>query len=239
MADPSLTNSATGTSAVATTTATFGFTATANRLLVLIVGSDDYKTGNPSGYTLSTGCSQQTYLGHYVWWKIAAGSETSVQYTIGSASPSAWIVLEFDNIETSSSLDVSNGQNTTGGASNYTTPAVTPSTGRRFAIASMGASNTTNWTGIATWLNSYTEVAESFNNSGGTKDIVAAATLALDGDGATTTSSGATYSPSLQAKTGIILVFKVAAAGGGTTRGMPFGPGTAFNGGRTFKGPIC
>lgn len=33
--------------------------------------------------------------------------------------------------------------------------------------------------------------------------------------------------------------FKMAAAGGGTTRGMPFGNrGTAFNGGRTFVGPI-
>lgn len=27
--------------------------------------------------------------------------------------------------------------------------------------------------------------------------------------------------------------------GGGATRGMPFGPGTAFNGGRTFRGIVC
>lgn len=212
MADPTIppANSATGTSSVATTTATFGFTATAGRLLVLVVGSDDYKTGNPSGWTLSTGCSQETYLGHYLFWKIAAGTETNVQYTIGSASKSAWIVLEFDNID-STPLDTSNGQNVIGGTNSYTTPAITPSTGRRMVLASVGgATGTGDWTGVATWLNSYTEIGESFHSGSGTRDIVGVAVLLFDGDSSTTTSSGATFSPyAPDAKTSIIIAFKV------------------------------
>lgn len=215
MADPTRTNVATGNSAVATTTATFGFTATANRLLVVAVASDDYKTGDPSGYTLSTGCAQQTYLGHYIWWKIAAGGETSVQYTIATASKSAWAVLEFDSIATTSSLDVSNGQFTTVAASSYTTPAVTPTSGRRFAIASIGGSiGGLDYTGMDTWINSYTEQAESFHSGAGARNIVGVATLALDGNGSSTTSSGATTTGiSSDAMTGIIAVFKVASAG--------------------------
>lgn len=217
MADPSLTHSATGTSAVATTTATFGFTATANRLLVFGVGSDDYKTGNPTGYTLSTGCAQEVYLGHYVWWKIASGSETSVQYTIGSASKSAWFVLEFDNIDTSSSLDTSSGQSTTTSGGSYTTPSVTPSTGRRFAIASIGGSNASDLTGMSSWINSYTEVADIGHTGSGTRDLIGAATLALDGNGSSTTQGGADFDGinDPQSRTGIILVFKVATGGGG------------------------
>jgi hypothetical protein len=214
VADPSLTHSATGTSALATTTASFGFTATAGRLLCLIVGSDDYKTGDPTGYTLPTGGAQQTYLGHYFWYKIATGAETSVQYTIGSASKSAWIVLEFDNIDT---IDVSNGQFTQSSDNEYVTPAVTPTTGRRFAIGSIGGSLDSDFAGMDAWLNGYTERGESSHSGSGTRDIVGAATLALDGNGSSTTSTGADYSGGRnpQSRTGIIVVFKVTAEAGG------------------------
>jgi len=219
MPDPTRTNVATGTGSLATTTASFGFTATANRLLVLVIGADDYKTGNPSGWTLSPGCSQEVYLGHYVFWKIASGGETSVQYTIGSASKSAWLVCEFDNIDTSSPLDVSNGQNRIASASSYTTPSVTPSTGRRFALASMGFSRGSfDFTGVGTWLNSFTEQAESYVNGGGTRDAIGLASLALDGNGSTSVSSGATCTATggnADSQTGIILVFRVATGGGG------------------------
>lgn len=218
MADPSLTNSATGTSALATTTASFGFTATSGRLLCLIVGADDYKTGDPTGYTLPTGGSQQTNLGHYFWYKIAAGGETSVAYTIGSASKSAWIVLEFDSIDT---IDVSNGNLDASGNSSWSTPAVTPTTGRRFAIASIGGAEPADFSGLASWTNSYTERADIAHSGSGTRDIVGAATLALDGNGSSTTSSGATYtSVTADASTGIIVVFKVATAAASILRKM-------------------
>jgi hypothetical protein len=215
MADPSLTNSATGNSATATTVATFGFTATAGRLIVVCVGSDDYKTGDPSGYTLSTGCSQQTFLGHYVWWKIAAGGETSVSYTIGSASKSAWLVAEFDNID-ATPYDTSNGQFATSSVNSYSTPTVTPSTGRRLSLASIGGSSgTADFTAMTGWTNSYTNIASSFHSGSATRDIVSLAYLVLTGDGSTGTSSAATYNIFADSETGIIAVFKSATGGGG------------------------
>lgn len=219
-ADPTVTNSGNGTSGTATTNASFGFTATAGRLLLVTVGADDYKTGDPSGYTLSTGMSQQTFLGSYVWWKIASGGETSVSYTIGSASPSAWTVTEFDNVD-ATPYDTSAGQLTATGATTYTTPTITPSSGRRLIVAVIGGSrNPPAITDLNTWLNSYAEANQSYNNSGATGDITGMAWLVMDGDGATTTSSGATYSTTPDARTSHIISFKVATSGGATSRNL-------------------
>jgi hypothetical protein len=213
MADPTRTNGATGTAATSSVNATFGFTATANRLLVLQVASDDYDGGNPSGWTMSTGCAQEVFHGAYVWWKIAAGSETSVTYTLGAAANSAWIVSEYDSIATASSLDISNGQSENVSLDDYTTPSVSTTSGRRFGIACMGASHgSSTITGTTTWLNSYTEVAESLTSTGA-RLIAGQATLAFDGGGST--SSGCTFETSTpQSRSGIILVFKVDAGGG-------------------------
>ena len=232
MADPTRTNLATGTSAVATTTATFGFTATANRLLVLVVAADDYKTGNPSGYTAPANTSiggtgniggTSAFLGHYLWYKVAAGGETSVQYTIGSASNSCWAVLEFDSIDSASAFDVApTATYTQAGATTYTSPTATPSTGRRFVVATIaGTSSVGNGllTGVGTWTNSYTEQADIRTTpASGTGDEFGVATLAMDGTGAATTSTGATYEGSTaQSEASIVAVFKVASSGSNFT----------------------
>ncbi|MCW2900240.1 MAG: hypothetical protein JWO67_2505, partial [Streptosporangiaceae bacterium] len=124
---PSLVQSATGAhnTGLATVTASWSTPATAGNTLVVIVGSDDYRTagGIPSGFTESTGCAQQTNLGHYVWWKIAAGGETSATYTIGSASTSCWEFLEYSGLDTSAPYDISAGQFIASGSATYTTPA--------------------------------------------------------------------------------------------------------------------
>lgn len=209
MADPTATVLATSYQATETTTVNFS-AQTAGTLLVLVVGADDYKTGDPSGWTLSTGCSQETYLGHYLWWKIASGSETSVAYTIGSASPSVHALLAYTNIE-GTPLDVSNGQKTLSADSNYTTPSVTSTSGRRLAVATMGASKGDSaFTGMSTWLSSFTERADvPGTNTSGTRDIIGVADLVFDGGSGV--SSGATYSQTAEAMTGIIAVFKVTA----------------------------
>lgn len=199
-----------GTSLLATTSPAFS-AATAGNLLVLVAGADDYKTGDPSGYTLSTGCSQQTFLGHYLWWKVAAGGETSVSYTIGSASASAWEVFEISGL-TASPYDVSNGQFAQVTVSSYTTPAITPTTGDRFLLASMGGSRSgLNFTGVDTWLNSFTELNDTFTTAA-TRDIIGTASRSVTGDGVTTFSSGCTYSVQAESTTGIIIAFKVAGA---------------------------
>lgn len=124
---------------LSTVTATLDSAATVGNLLVLIVGADDYRSGVPTGYTESAGAAQETFLGHYLWWKVAAGGETSAAYTIGSAAPSAWLFAEFPGIA-ASPYDVSGGQLAQSSGTSYTTATITPSAGSRMLIASIGGS---------------------------------------------------------------------------------------------------
>lgn len=219
-ADPTLTNSAEGTASTASVNASFGFTATAGRLLVLTVGSDDYNSGNPSGYTASTGFEQETNLGSYVWWKVAAGGETSVTYTLAGAAGSAWTVTEYDNV-TATPYDTSAGQLAGTAGTSYTTPTIAPSTGRRLLLAIIGGSHATvDFTSIDTWTNSFTETRDSWQSTGGARTATGIAMRVVDGDGATTFSSGASYTVggfNTQTRTGQIFAFKVATGGGGPT----------------------
>lgn len=213
MADPTVVNSTSGTAAVASPTATFGFTATAGNLLVFAVCADDYDTGVPSGWSQPTGCGQENYAGVYLWYKIASGSESSLNYGIGSATTSSWCVAEFDSID-ATPIDVSNGQKATSSVASYSTPAITPTTGRRLAVAAIaGTTAVSDFTGIGTWTNSYTEVEESFNNAAATNGIIGLAYLVLDGDGSSTTSTNATYANGISGITesqyGLIAAFVV------------------------------
>ena len=88
-----LVKSAKGSSALATTTASFASATTAGNLIVLAFASDDYNDSPGAGWTQSTGMKQQTFHGGYIWWRISTG-ETSFSYTIGSATNSSWIPAE-------------------------------------------------------------------------------------------------------------------------------------------------
>jgi hypothetical protein len=217
VADPTLTNAAEGTSTLATTTATFGFTATANRLLLLVVSADNYNSGNPTGYTLSPECEQEFFLGHYVWWKKAAGGETSVQYTILGADPSCWSVFEFDNVD-AVPFDASEGTGDSSTSSTFATPTITPTTGRRLLFAAVGGSSSDrNITATGAWSDSFIAAGDIFTTVvSGTQDAHGAAYRVVDGNGVTTFTTTATFTVggSVQSHGGIILAFKVGGAGG-------------------------
>lgn len=203
---------------LATVTVSWDTAATAGNLLLIVVGSDDYRTagGLPSGFTQSTGCAQQTFLGHYLWWKVASGGETSAQYTIGSASPSCWLTAEVSGVQ-ASPYDTSNGQFAQSSGSTYTTPAITPTAGERFIVGSIGGSGVITFSGVDTWLNSFTEITDTFTTLGsGTRDCVGASSLSVTANGSTSYSTGATFSGAATptARTGIAIAFKVAAAAG-------------------------
>lgn len=198
----------------ATVAATLTSPATAGNLILVVVGADAYASTPPTGFTESTGCKLQTNLGHYVWWKVAVGGETSVSYTIGSVATSVWEIFEISGL-TASPYDISNGTFLASGASTFTTPSITPTAGERLIVASMGGSTSAaNFTGLSAWLNSFTEQNDTMNTkASGTRDIIGMATLSATADGLTGYSSGATYSPNATARTGIIIAFKVLAAG--------------------------
>lgn len=215
-------NQAAQNTALATVTVNHG-TASAGDLLILTVGADAYRTtggaGRPesSGYQLVTGGAQETFLGHYVWFKAAAGGETSVQYTLGSAAPSCWHFERWTGLDPTAPHDISNGTFIQASSTSMTTPSITPSAGERLLIAVVGFALNNAFTSVDSWLNSFTEVGEANTTLGsGTRDMIGAASRTVTADGVTSYSSGATATASgtPQARTGIIASFKVAAAGG-------------------------
>jgi hypothetical protein len=224
MADPVATALVSGESATATTTVNFS-AQTAGSLLYLAYVGDDYKTGNPSGWSLAYGSpGAGEFHGHAVWYKIANGSETSVQYTIGSASKSVYVLGVVTNIDNASPLDIANGQSVNSSSNSYTTPSVSTSAGRRIGIAFIGGSNSgTVSTGVDTWLNSYAELQDQ--QTAATVGLeLGVATLVFDGGGST--SSGASYSGGWtpQCTSGMIAVFKNASATNSTDPAVRFSP---------------
>jgi len=209
MADPVVSNLATGSSTTATTTVSFTAQA-AGTLLLLQVASDDYKTGDPSGWTLAQ--SGQDFLGHYLWYKIASGSETSVAYTIGSAAASSYRATAATNVDPTP-LGVTSSLHTHGGATSSTT-AVTPTAGSRWmVVASFGAmhSGATSLSAPASLTNSYTLQASTF---GGTPtEGIVMGYLTLDGGTATSTVTANWGTNSQLCSYGLLAAFKVAAGG--------------------------
>lgn len=191
MADPTNVQTLTGVSSAATTTPAFS-AAGAGNLLCLLVQSQAYRltTGSnrpeANGWTLAPGF-QQFNNGYYLWYKIAVGGETSVPYSLTSAAPSSWILLERNNI---AAFNVQGGQQNTTGPASYTTPALNAGTGRRWALGGFAALLSGGMSAIGGWTNSYAEAAEVAMTGG--ENVQAVAELTYDAAGGTT-STGASW----------------------------------------------
>lgn len=209
----------------ATQTASLLSAATANNQVLVVVGGDDYAATPPTGFTEHTGCRQETFLGHYAWRKTAAGGETNINYTLGSAAPSCWIIMELSGIDSASPYDISAGQLDQSSATNYDTPLLTPSAGDRFLIATIGGSlNSAFSTGMGAWTNSFVEQGDVFTTlASGTRDSIGVATLAATASGATAYTANATWDGAVspQARTAIIIALKVAGAAPAATSSPP------------------
>jgi hypothetical protein len=210
-----LVQKANGTSTTATTTASFSVAPTSGNLVVLTLATDDYNGTPDAGWTQSTGMEQQTFHGGYIWWRISNGSN-SLQYTIGSATRSAWTLREFSGVDPTP-YDTSNGQFTQAAGSTQATPNITPTAGDRLLVAGWGFSAGSNLTSFAgTVSNSFTDVTYG---GVGTIDVSASAYLLVTANGST--AYGSTHTQTTggtpTARSGLVIAFKAAAAGGGTT----------------------
>jgi hypothetical protein len=212
-----------GTSATATTTATFSVAPTSGNLVVLCFAADDYNGTPDTGWTQSTGMEQQGNNGGYIWWRISTGTN-SFPYTIGSATNSAWVLAEFSGAH-ATPYDISSGQFANSGGSNYTTPSITPTSGARVLVAAITASNSGGdmSADMTTWLSSFTHIRSSGPASAtGTRDAVGAAYLLVTANGSTAYSSGASYPYTILSKDGLIISFKD--AGGAAATSLVFDP---------------
>jgi hypothetical protein len=205
-----------GTSTLATVTASLGSASTAGNLLTLKVAADDYAASPPSGWTQSTGMKQETYHGGYFWWKISTG-DTSVNYTIGSAANSSWVMEEYAGPFDGSPYDTSNGTLAISSAGSATTPNITPSAGDRLVLAAFGASNSSgDMSGDLTgFTNGFTHTRSSGPVSAtGTRDNIGGAYLDVTANGSTAYNTTASFPFTKQSHSAMIIAFKKASGGG-------------------------
>lgn len=185
--------------------------ATAGNMLVVVYGGDSYvaSANRPAGFSEPAGGRQETFLGHYVWYKLAAGGETTFSATSSPTSTWCMIALELSGV---AALDVSNGTFLATGANTMDTPTVTPTAGGRFVVATIGASHNANFNpGQGAWTNGFTERADVATSlASGTRDNIAVATLSLTANGVAGVSAGAAWDAEIspQSRTGIILAFQ-------------------------------
>jgi hypothetical protein len=141
-----------------------------------------------------------------MWWKISTGAETSVQYSIGSATVSAHAVTAATNIDPTP-VDTSSSQQNATTAGSYATPSVTPSSGRMLAVGSVAGARGS-WAGqsMGSWTNSYTEIHDVVTGGVAYNDILGVAYLVLNG-GVSTSTTG-TFSATADRATSIIGIFK-------------------------------
>lgn len=229
MPDPVVTTLTSGTSTTATTTVSFTGQAV-NTLLLLSITAEAYLTTSGSGRPESTGWTQLRVLGSpqwhasSLWYKIADGSETSVQYTISSAAGSSHRLEAATDIDPASPVDGSNiGNSATnpGGTNTFTGPTVATTAGRRLGYATMHRISGVTTTGMTGLTNSYTQQGATSHTAGDRPAIV---TAKLVFDGGSPTGTGGTWAPTTGSNyqySGIIAAFKVAADGGTATSSPP------------------
>lgn len=219
MADPVVTLLTSGTAAATVVSPTFTAPA-AGTLMFLAVCADDYRmtTGSnrpeSSGWTFMEG--QQYNAGHYTWWKLANGSETTVSYALPNPVRSVYAVVAATNIDPTPFGTSSSNQDTGASVTSKATPSITPTTAIRWLVlASTGAPRYSgSGVTISGWSNSYTEIADVTGGSGTTENV-GVAYLILDGG--TATSTTATFVGVAQQASAMIGSFKVATGGGGST----------------------
>jgi len=150
-----------GTSSVSSQGVTLDAGATAGNLLLVAANSDATLT-TPSGFSLAA--SKVSTAGLYLWWKIAAGGETTFTTSPSVSDTVAIAALEYSGIA-SSPVDVSASDASVGATAGPVTAGATASTAQatELVIALTGPHSFPD-TGIPaspTWTNGYTTRAST------------------------------------------------------------------------------
>lgn len=195
-------------------------TTAGNTILIFANGAGTITT--PSGFTSRS--PQVNYQGLYLFEKLVASGNSSdtPTLTMSGAYNATWQIVEYSGI---TAFDVSGGNNagfTTN--STVTTPSITPTTGSRLLVAFVGvtangytqtfaAGAPTSWTNSFVGERSDTRLGSSGSGLdsmvGGWADL-----SGVTGNGSTTYSTTATYTPSGSAAPAtIIAAYKVSAGG--------------------------
>jgi hypothetical protein len=212
-----LVQSAEGTSSLATTTAAFSVAPTSGNLIVLCFSASNINGTPDAGWTQSANMEQVGNNAGYIWWRASTGAN-SFPYTLAAADTSAWVLTEWSGVD-AAPYDIAAGQVSTTGVASYTTPNLTPTAGNRLLLAAIGGSTAAAdlSADFTLPLNSFTYLrGAGTSNITGDDQCVGVAYRLVAANGSTAYSTGLTY-PSgavLAGRTGLIISFKEAAAGG-------------------------
>jgi hypothetical protein len=187
-----------GAAEVASLDVTLGVGAAAGNLLVAF-GNSDATIATPSGFSVGDSAINNAAL--YVWWKIAAGGETTVTLTPSVTRPVVGAVLEYSSIAAVSPKDVSvtatGAGPTTGPVSAGTTSATSQAS--ELVVAATGPHSFSSAARPAspTWTNSYTTRASgstAFVATAGRNAALFVGELIVSSVGAQTTATSWTNS---------------------------------------------
>lgn len=186
---------------------------TAGNLLVVVVNAT-FTATTPAGWTVGPSVVDDNAA--YLWWRVAAGTETSVTVTQGGAAIASIALFEYSGLA-ASPFDVQNSAATTAVSGTTTAAASITTTGTSgdlvFAVAALNrdAAGTTLPTGL-TWSNSYSAALNhASSGSNGTQDVSTWYAELQQGT-AGTTSTVATWTNAWSARQALIIGFKLAAA---------------------------
>lgn len=183
---------------------------TAGNLLVAWYNGDN-TCATPTGFT--AGPSVVDGNACYMWYKVAAGTETTVTFTQSASSDGECGMLEYSGA-TASPFDVQN-SSTAGGAATSTTAVSVTATGTAgdLFVALAGLHQSTN--AVLTnpsWTNSFTNIVNLPNGSNTTSTYSVAFVGEFQNTAAATVSTACSWTTSIADRQEILMAFKLAAA---------------------------
>jgi hypothetical protein len=190
------------TAAASSHTVTFGWTATLNRLLIACLNLDNVISTIDAGWTQAANAANFTAA--YIYYKIAAGTETSLTFTMSGANPAQAVVFEYDNNLTSAVLDLALGN--TDVNSPFSTGPITTTHADDLIITMMttDASVTTNaWSALSA---AYTQESNSHTTGGTVFDYMITGSRIVSATGSQSATATYTVNTSFA---GVIAAFKL------------------------------
>lgn len=198
---------ATGTSSTTSVTATYPGATTANNLLIAVCGDNDGNTGTQTlaGWTEAISFQQSSGTDCHIFFKIAAGSETSVTVSNANAASMRLAIYEYTGNVTASTLDKTAGSGSNLGATTCPT-GTTATTTVADELCIVGA-----------LVGGVAASSPSWNNSFNARDTVASGLINLFTADRIVSATGAytttvTYTGASSGATGVIATFKAAAS---------------------------
>lgn len=189
---------------------------TAGNLLILVVNAT-FTTTTPTGWTVAPSVVDDNAA--YMWWKIAAGTETSISVTQSGSSTATIFAVEYAAAGLlATPFDVQNQSNTTGTTGTTTAAASITTTGPNggdlvFTAACLcrDVAGTTMPTGL-TWSNGYSAIFNHASAGNLASSDVSTWYAELQQTAAGATSTVATWTNGWNARQALIIGFKLAAA---------------------------